>query len=412
MNTNRLLRIGLILFSCTAVLPAAEPALSELLRDALYTEEVARDSDKAAKQYEELLARHDAQKTFAAAALFRLAEVRRKQDRKDDAIRLYQRLIAEFPNAETEVKLAKENLAALGGKVPEAGAAPAPGNYEDEELARLEAKAKSSPDVLLDSATTLSQAANEGHAKIVKRMLDAGCKPYQGIALENAAANGNLEIVKLLTDSPDPVPAKTANQALHAAIQNGRPTVLDYLLGKGLKPENVMLADGEATLLAYALMNEKFPSAEILMKHGADLNEMVTTDPGQGFEGVGAALHLAVSSGKSEAVKWLLEKGAKPDLPSLHFGLTPLHNAAKSEHPGALDIMKQLLAAGADPNLVSNPRSPGQPGENHPLECHAAGNGDRLPFDVAGKDQTPAGTQGGSQPQRLAGFRNARHGLG
>ncbi|HSP42085.1 MAG TPA: tetratricopeptide repeat protein, partial [Luteolibacter sp.] len=97
-----------------SALRADEPALSELLRDALYTEEVARDSEKAAKQYEELLARHDAQKTFAAAALFRLAEVRRKQDRKDDAIQLYQRLIAEFPYAETETKRAKENLAVLG----------------------------------------------------------------------------------------------------------------------------------------------------------------------------------------------------------------------------------------------------------------------------------------------------------
>jgi ankyrin repeat protein len=359
MTSTPIRRPGLLLLSLWlpfSSLRAEEPALRELLRDALYTEEVTRDPEKAAKQYEELLARHDAQKTFAAAALFRLAEVRRKQDRKDDAIQLYQWLIAEFPGAETECKLARENLAALGGKLPELSAGPVPGTIEDQELASLEARAVSSPDVLLDSATILAEAANRGHAKVVKRMLDAGCKPYQGSALENAAANGNLEIVKLLTSHPDPVPPKTANQALHAAIQNGRPTVLDYLLGKGLKPGNVMLANGEATLLAYALMNEKFPSAEILMKHGADLNEMVTTDPGQGFEGVGSPLHLAVSSGKSETVKWLLEKGAKPGLPNLHFGLTPLHYAAKSEHPGALDIMKQLLAAGAEPNIVSNDR--------------------------------------------------------
>ena len=218
MTSTPIRRPGLLLLSLWlpfSSVRAEEPALRELLRDALYTEEVTRDPEKAAKQYEELLARHDAQKTFAAAALFRLAEVRRKQDRKDDAIQLYQRLIAEFPRAETEIKLAKENLAALGGKLPEAGAAPVPGNPEDQELARLEAMAVSSPDVLLDSATTLSQAANQGHAKIVKRMLDAGCKPYQGNALENAAYIGNLEIVKLLTNHPDPVPAKTATQALY-----------------------------------------------------------------------------------------------------------------------------------------------------------------------------------------------------
>ena len=55
-------------------------------------------------------------------------------------------------------------------------------------------------------------------------------------------------------------------------------------------------------------------------------------------------------------MKWLLEKGAKPNLPTLHYGLTPLHNAAKSDRPEALDIMKHLLAAGADPNHVSNDR--------------------------------------------------------
>jgi ankyrin repeat protein len=359
MTSTPIRRPGLLLLSLWlpfSSVRAEEPALRELLRDALYTEEVTRDPEQAAKQYEELLARHDAQKTFAAAALFRLAEVRRKQDRKDDAIRLYQRLIAEYPGAETEVKLAKENLAALGGKLPEAGTAPVPGNYEDEELARLEAMAVSSPDVLLDSANTLSQAANQGHAKIVKRMLAAGCKPYQGSALENAAYIGNLEIVKLLTDHPDPVPAKTAIQALTIAIQKGRLTVLNYLLEKGIKPGTVMLGNGETTMLTYALMEEKFPSAEILMKHGADLDEMVATDPGQGFEGMGTALHKAVSLGKPEAVKWLLEKGAKPNLPTLHYGLTPLHYAAKSDYIVTLEIMKLLLAAGADPNLVSNDR--------------------------------------------------------
>lgn len=348
MKPNLLLCLGIVSFSCLLPLRAAESDLREQLRDALYTEEVTRDPEKAAEQYEQILARHDEQQAFAASALFRLAEVRRKQNRKDDAITLYQRLIAEFPNAQTECKLARENLAALGGKLPEAGTAPAPSNYEDEELARLEAKAKSSPDVLLDSGNNLSDAANKGHAKIVKRMLDAGCKPYQGSALENAAGIGNLEIVKLLTSHPDPVPAATGIAAISASIQNGRLTVLDYLLEKGIKPGKMIIED--------ALMENKIPSAEILLKHGADLDEMMATDPGQGFEGMGTALHKAVSHGKPEVVKWLLEKGAKPDLPTLHFGLTPLHYAAKSEHSEALNIMKLLLEAGADPNHVSNDR--------------------------------------------------------
>jgi hypothetical protein len=99
---------------------AQEPPLRELLRDGLYAEEVTRDPESAAKSYEQVLARYSEQRAFAASALFRLAEVRRKQDRNDDAIQLYQRLLAEFPAATAETKLARENLAALGGKAPEA----------------------------------------------------------------------------------------------------------------------------------------------------------------------------------------------------------------------------------------------------------------------------------------------------
>ena len=356
MTRNPILHTGLVLLSLLLPLPAIraeEPALRDLLRDALYTEEVTRDPEQAAKQYEDLLSRHDAQKTFAAAALFRLAEVRRKQDRKDDAIQLYQRLIAEFPEAETETKLAKENLAALGGKMPETEVAAV--DDEEKELKRLQIAAKSAPDVLLDS-NNLAKAAGYGWPKVVRFLLASGARPSEGAALEEAAARGYLENVKLLTEKPDDFPEKVATAAIQGAIRNRRYTVLDYLLKKVLKPGNVTLDFGEVTMLTYALVEDTIPSAEILLKHGADLNEMVATDPGQGYEGMGAALHLAVSRGEPETVKWLLEKGAKPDLPTLHFGLTPLHYAAKSEHPGALDLMKRLLEAGADPNQVSNDR--------------------------------------------------------
>jgi ankyrin repeat protein len=54
-------------------------------------------------------------------------------------------------------------------------------------------------------------------------------------------------------------------------------------------------------------------------------------------------------------VDWLLEKGAKPDISTPRFGLTPLHLAVIREKPGMLAMMAKLLAAGADPNHVSSP---------------------------------------------------------
>lgn len=114
----RLLFAAACWFLPNATARAQEPPLSDLLRDGLYAEEVTRDAEAAAKQYEQVLARYAEQREFAATALFRLAEVRRKQDRKDDAIQLYQRFLTEFPDSATQAKLARENLATLGAKVP------------------------------------------------------------------------------------------------------------------------------------------------------------------------------------------------------------------------------------------------------------------------------------------------------
>ena len=138
---------------------AEEPPLRELLRDGLFAEEVTRDPEAAAKQYEQLLARYSEQRDFAASALFRLAEVRRKQDRKEDAIQLYQRLLAEFPGAVNETKLARENLVALGGQALQATQAAS--DPEAVELTRLKAAARSAPDLLL-APQTISQAASNG----------------------------------------------------------------------------------------------------------------------------------------------------------------------------------------------------------------------------------------------------------
>lgn len=352
MKPNLLLRLGIVSFSCLLPLRAADPDLREQLRDALYTEEVTRDPEKAAKQYEQILARHDEQQAFAASALFRLAEVRRKQNRKDDAITLYQRLIAEFPKADAETRLAKENLTALGGKMPETEMKPASVNEEDKELARLEAEAKSSPDMLLDSFT-FELAARNGHAKIVKRMLAAGCKPFERDALRYAAADGNLEIVKLLTSQPDPVPETNATEAIWRSIDSGRLTVLDFLLEKGLKPGKVPAGNGMMPVLTQALLENRISSAEILLKHGVDLNEMAVPGSDPQFNQCGSALQFSVRDGKLDAVKWLLAKGAKPDIADPVYGLTPLHDAAKSERTEALEMMKLLLDAGADPNRVS-----------------------------------------------------------
>jgi hypothetical protein len=102
-----------------------------LLTTPLAAEEVSRAPAAAATKYEDLLARFRDQRALAATATFRLAEVRRKQDRKEQAIVLCQRLPAEFPDAGPGGKLARDRAPWLDALQLTALPAPSHGQRPD-----------------------------------------------------------------------------------------------------------------------------------------------------------------------------------------------------------------------------------------------------------------------------------------
>ena len=67
----------------------------------------------------------------------------------------------------------------------------------------------------------------------------------------------------------------------------------------------------------------------------------------------GGTLHLMAKRGDARAVTWLLDHGANPNTrwPHWEADVTPLHLAALGGHP---DIVRLLLAAGADPSIRDN----------------------------------------------------------
>jgi uncharacterized protein len=66
-------------------------------------------------------------------------------------------------------------------------------------------------------------------------------------------------------------------------------------------------------------------------------------------------LGLAAFFKRRDTVKALLERGAKPSLPSRDQGFTPLHSAVATDAAAAAaEIVRLLLESGADPNAKSN----------------------------------------------------------
>lgn len=338
----------------------ADPDLRELLRDALYTEEVTRDPEAAAKQYEALLSKHDAQRAFAASALFRLAEVRRKQDRKDEAIALYQRLLREFPAAEAEGKLARENLAAMGAE------APVPGDKgsdeETLELQRLEAFETSSPDLLADP-TILTRAISKNQPLIVRYFLqrnpgfNLNARNGEWVPLTLAAGNGSLEICRLLIEAGAKPNAPANHEALASACSQGFATVTRFLLEKGADPNG----GGSLLPLRAAIREDRGEIVRMLLEKGADPNLPFTEEASQRSgrfsltsltlsKEFGAPIHLATLRDDLGMLELLLKHGADPNLTEGTTGLTALHLTVNPDWHGNPKALPVLLKAGAKPD--------------------------------------------------------------
>ena len=155
--------------------------------------------------------------------------------------------------------------------------------------------------------TTLSVASENDYPSVVKVLIDHGAlinDPTGGVdVLNDAAAHGNLECVKLLLAGVVDVqgcPDRHCKTALDAAIQGGHLKVAEFLLEKGADPfiatdrfsvspfwlaaykkhkvmvESILARgkkakDAMGVILAYA---GDIAIAQLLLDHGADVNEV------------------------------------------------------------------------------------------------------------------------------------------
>lgn len=270
--------------------------------------------------------------------------------------------------------------------------------------------------------TPLSLAATNRNAAMVDALLRAGADansaaPGGETVLMSAARTGNPDAVRLLIAHGANVNAREAsygetalmwavseNHAAaakvlidHGADVNARSKLLDYTQDRfGLEGVMTILPRGNWTPLMYAARQGSSDAARVLAEAGAELN---ATDP----DGT-TALVLAIINGHYDTAALLTEKGADPNIADTS-GMAALYAAVDTTtlgevygRPGrpitskvsALDLMKTLLAHGADPNArlktpaLQRAHTPGEPtlAEGATPLMRAARNGDSATIEL------------------------------
>jgi len=152
--------------------------------------------------------------------------------------------------------------------------------------------------------TVLMIASRLGHKDVVTALIGraqvARMSAHGDTALNFAALNGHVEIVKLLVENGAPVSPSTGWTPLHYAAFENRTAVINYLLSKDVSKD--ALAPNGYTALMLAARNGHLQAAIALLYADADV----------GIKGPAGetALSIATAKKNEELVKLLKRAGA------------------------------------------------------------------------------------------------------
>jgi ankyrin repeat protein len=223
--------------------------------------------------------------------------------------------------------------------------------------------------------TPLLQASRTGDVALMEILLAAGANPQLSLEdgetpLMASARAGRVDAVRLLLAKGadvNKVDTLQEQTALMWAAAEGHTAVVNALLEAGAKPNlqahlttitDRRHADhptGGFTALMWAARNGHDETVRALVKGGADLN-LKNGDNA-------SATIIAIANDRLDMANLLLDLGADPNDGSLYFavdqhdGTTDMRakdgGLLRWDHPNqatTMDLMKRLLAMGADPN--------------------------------------------------------------
>jgi ankyrin repeat protein/thiol-disulfide isomerase/thioredoxin len=228
--------------------------------------------------------------------------------------------------------------------------------------------------------TALHRAVDSGNVEIIELLLAAGADPtaqsnFPGTPLFTAITRGHSDALRCLLRHGCPVTVRNnqGETSLHLAVIGGSNDVIKILLEAGVEIDALNADDGETALMWAAQQSEHVAALQFLIQSRADVNKTDT----RGW----TALMWARLSGQDEAVKILKQAGgeehtnlsyaaATGDLATVQSLLAKqgVNRPKQKELADALclsvqyphaDVVKELLAHGADPNArLNGDRSP------------------------------------------------------
>ena len=199
---------------------------------------------------------------------------------------------------------------------------------------------------------------------IIKWLIDNGADCKTGAPIYHACkSNLSFDIIKLLVENHADVnsylPYDSSALTVLCSASPINIDIIRYLLENGADP-NLQHQNHLPLIALIENPNRSLELIKMLVEHGADINQIVgsqTTARGSAFSFLFNDL-LAQQLPDKEIIKYLLNKGADPNIPYVceENRIYPIYFICKT-NPIDTDLLELLLKCNADPNVTTSSKN-------------------------------------------------------